>query len=117
MAFQFESLRVWQNALDLSVLIRKHSQKFPQEEINGLIRQINHSVDSISLNIAEGSIGGHSDAEYKRLLSIAITGGIQVITCLFLAKKNSFIDNKVFKELYGETESIVVQIQALRKSI
>lgn len=116
MAFKFEDLRVWQNALDLNFEVRQISKRFPKEERYVLTSQINRAVDSIALNIAEGSTG-QTDPEFKRFLSFSIRSGIEVIGCIKIAQKNNFIDTADFDRLYKKTEELVIQIQALKKSI
>ena len=46
------------------------SSQFPKEEIYNLTSQIRRAVDSIALNISEGSIG-QSSLEQKRFIGMA----------------------------------------------
>lgn len=57
MEFKFEKLIIWQKAMEFGENINKLSQNFPKEEIYNLSSQIRRAVDSIALNIYEGSIG------------------------------------------------------------
>jgi four helix bundle protein len=57
MHFKFEKLIIWQKAMDLGESIFRLSYKFPKDEIFNLSSQIRRAVDSIALNISEGSIG------------------------------------------------------------
>jgi len=116
MSFKFEELKVWQKAIDLSYEIHKLTLTFPKEEIYILTSQIKRASDSISLNIAEGSTG-QSDAEFGKFLGYALRSAIEVISCLHIGKKRGLIENDIFAKLYNETESVVIMIQALRKSI
>jgi four helix bundle protein len=43
--------------MELGEIINKTSHNFPQDEIYNLTSQIRRAVDSIALNISEGSIG------------------------------------------------------------
>jgi len=113
MAFKFEELKIWQKALEISFKINELTKCFPKEEVYVLTSQIKRAADSISLNIAEGSTG-QSDAEFNRFLGIAMRSAIEVIACLYIAKKRKIEDVK-FNELYSEIESLTISIQSLRK--
>lgn len=116
MSFKFEELKVWQMSLDFSFNINEMVGGFPREELFILTSQIKRASDSISLNIAEGSTG-QSNKEFSRFLGIAIRSAIEVVSCLFLARKRGLINDNKFKELYNEAEIIIKMLQALRKSI
>ena len=66
MEFKFEKLIIWQKAMEYGEEIFKLSSKFPKDEVFNLTSQIRRAVDSIALNISEGSIG-QSNPELKSL--------------------------------------------------
>ncbi|MDB5119119.1 MAG: hypothetical protein JWN56_337 [Sphingobacteriales bacterium] len=117
MAFKFESLHVWQKALDLAdeihCLTKAH---FPKEELFILTSQIKRAADSVVLNIAEGCTG-QTNAVYKNFLSYSLRSGIEVVACLFLAQRRKFIDQDDFKRLCNEYEILTKMITSLRNSI
>ncbi|MDO8929687.1 MAG: four helix bundle protein [Bacteroidota bacterium] len=51
--------------------INKLSRNFPKEEIYNLSSQIRRAVDSIALNISEGSIG-QTNPEFKKFIGYSI---------------------------------------------
>lgn len=57
MDFKFEKLRIWQTAMDFGEDVFALSKEFPKDEMFNLSSQIRRAVDSIALNIAEGSTG------------------------------------------------------------
>jgi len=116
MAFKFENLRVWKSSLELGHGIRVMAKTFPKEEKYGLCSQIIRATDSIGLNIAEGSTG-QTLPEFKRFLSIALRSAIEVIACLHIALKNVYLTKEEFNQKYEQTESLIIQIQALKNSI
>jgi four helix bundle protein len=65
MAFKFENLKVWQKAMDLSLLVDDLTKQFPKAELFILTSQIKRACDSISLNIAEASTN-QSNPEFAR---------------------------------------------------
>lgn len=116
MAFRFEDLKVWNNAVDLSNEVDKLAKQFPIEERFSLASQIKRAVDSVVLNIAEGSTG-QSKPEFRRFLSIALRSAIEVVACLFLAIKRNYISQEVFKLMYDNYETLCKMITKLRDSL
>ncbi len=117
MAFKFEKLDVWKIALDLSDKVDKLTiENFPKHEIYILTSQIKRAADSVALNIAEGSTG-QSDKEFNRFLGFALRSGIEVVSCLYIARNRGYIDQEKFKALYYQYENLTIKIQALRRSL
>lgn len=116
MGFKFEQLDVWKRAIDYSETIHNATLKFPKEELFILSSQIKRAADSVALNIAEGSTG-QSNAEFNKFLGYALRSAVEVVSCLYIAKKRLLINEEVFVSLYNEAEILVRQIQALRKSL
>lgn len=116
MAFKFESLRVWHLSLELTDEIDLLAQTFPKHEVYSLSSQIRRAANSVSLNIVEGSTG-LSNAEFQRFLTIANRSALEVVGCLYLAKRRNYISNEKFDELYYKIETLVKMIQALINSL
>jgi four helix bundle protein len=116
MAFRFEELRVWQNALRLCNEIDILTGSFPKAELYSLSAQVKRAADSIVLNIAEGSTG-QSKPEFKRFLRIALRSAEEVAACLFIAITRKYIDQQVFNKYYDEYESLCKMIMKLINSI
>ncbi len=115
MAFKFEKIQVWQRAVELSGEISELTEKFPKKEMFVLASQLQRASDSISLNIAEGST--ITDPEFKRFLGMALRSAIEVVGCLYLAKRRSLIDQGEFDHFYLVLTDLVKSIQTLRKTI
>ena len=86
MKFKFESLIIWEKAMDMGEDIFKLTNKFPKDEIYNLTSQTRRAVDSIALNISEGSIG-QTNPEFKKYMSYSIRSLAEVVTCLHKAKR------------------------------
>ena len=99
MKFKFEKLIVWQKAMEFGEMINKTSHMFPQDEIYNLSSQIRRAVDSIALNISEGSIG-QSNQEYKKFIGYAIRSLAEVVTCLHKAKRREYLSEEEFMKHY-----------------
>jgi four helix bundle protein len=95
MAFKFENLKIWHLSLELTDEIDLLAQSFPKYEIYSLASPIRRAANSVSLNIVEGSTG-LTNAEFRRFLVIANRSALEVVGCLYLAKRRSYIpDEKV----------------------
>lgn len=71
MSFKFEKLIIWQEAMSFGENVFGLTKNFPKEELYNLSSQMQRAVDSIALNISEGSIL-QSSLEFKRFLSCSI---------------------------------------------
>ena len=91
--FIFGKLVIWQKAMEYGVSIYLLSFKFPKEEIYNLSSQIRRAVDSIALNISEGSIG-QTNPEFKKFIGFSIRSLAEVVTCLHKASKRNYISEK-----------------------
>jgi len=114
-AFRFEDLQVWRKAMDLGEQINDLTKNFPKEEIYILTSQIKRAADSVVLNIAEGSTG-QSKAVFKVFLSYSLRSAIEVVSCLFIAKRRNYINDEQFKALYNDYETLVKMLTALKNS-
>lgn len=113
---KFENLRVWQKALDMTVEIHNITKSFPKDEIFVLTSQIKRAMDSVALNIAEGSTG-QSNAEFRRFLTYSIRSGIEVVGCLHIAKARNILQQEQFDRIYPEINELIKSIQALKNSL
>jgi four helix bundle protein len=116
MAFKFESLKVWQSAVDLSGEVSDLVKSFPKDELYVLTSQIKRASDSISLNIAEGSTG-QTTPEFKKFLGYALRSSIEVVGCLHLAKRRGLINITDFETYHEKLTELIKGIQALRNSL
>lgn len=116
MTFKFESLRIWHLSLELADDVDLRAQTFPKHEMYSLSSQIRRAANSVSLNIVEGPTG-LTNAEFKRFPVIANRSALEVVGCLYLAKRRTYISDEKFNELYSKIETLVKMIQALINSL
>jgi four helix bundle protein len=116
MPFRFEKLIVWQKSLDLTGVVHDVTRKFPKDEIFVLTAQMKRAADSICLNIAEGSTH-NSNAMQIKFLNIALRSNIEVVGCIFIAKRRNIIEQSDFEDIYRRCEEILAMINGLRKSL
>lgn len=116
MPFKFEKLEVWNEAIELSGVVSDVASLFPKHEEFVLTSQLQRAADSVSLNIAEGSTG-QTDPEFKKFLGYSIRSGMEVICCIYLAKRRRIISDADFDLIYKQTDKLTKRIQARRKSL
>lgn len=115
MAFKFEKLIVWQKAVDLSDMVYQVTKSYPKEDVYVLTAQIRRVADSVSLNIAEGSVG--QSKEFDRSLGIALRSVIEIVGCIYLAQRRAYIKEPDFKKIYEACEELLVMIIALKRKL
>lgn len=81
-----QDLKVWQRAIDLTVCIYRLTQKFPKEEMYGLISQLRRASVSVASNIAEGR-GRLNTGEFRQFLGVALGSIFEVKTQLIVARR------------------------------
>ena len=85
MAFRFETLEIWQMAKEYATRVYAITAKFPRHEDYGLKSQLNRAVNSIALNIAEGT-AKNSNKAFDYHLEIALGSTFEVVAGAFLAR-------------------------------
>lgn len=116
MTFKFEKLEVWHLSLEYTDTIYNIAELLPYNEQYNLRSQLIRAVTSISLNIAEGSTS-QTNSEFKQFIKYAVRSCIEVIACLYLAKRRNYIDPKNFNEAYAQGEKLFAKLQALRRAL
>jgi len=94
----FRDLVVWQKAMDSVTEIYRVTQKFPKEEIFGLISQLRRAAVSVPSNIAEGQ-GRLTEKEFRQFLGNARGSLAEVETQIIIAKNLGFLDDPDFDNL------------------
>ncbi len=82
----YRDLEVWKKSIDLVKDIYAFTQKFPKEEVYGLVSQMRRSAISISSNIAEGKTRQHVN-EYVQFLYVALGSCAELETQVIIAGK------------------------------
>lgn len=102
--------------MDLGEEVYTMSKSFPKDEQYNLSSQIRRAVDSIALNISEGSTG-QTNPEFKRFMSIAIRSVAEVVTCLYKAKRRNYISDFEFNKHYESAFNLMNMMIAFRNNI
>jgi four helix bundle protein len=102
--------------MDFGESINTMTHTFPKEEIFNLSSQIRRAVDSIALNISEGSIG-QTNLEFKKFRSYSIRFLAEVITCLHKAKRREYISEEEFQKHYEFAFNLMNMMVAFKDKI
>ena len=116
MSFKFEKLIIWQKSMDFGEKVFEISKFFPKDEMFNLTSQIRRAVDSVALNISEGSIL-QSKLEFQRFLGFSIRSVAEVVTCLYKSKNRNYISEEKFNKLYNESYQLMNQIIGFRNQL
>ncbi len=112
--FRFEKLDVWQKAVGYADLIYDVTRTFPVDERFGLTSQLRRSAVSVSSNIAEGS-SRSSDSDVARFIEIAYGSLLESVAELEIAKRQRFLDQKMFERAYREAEELAKMLSGFRR--
>ncbi len=113
MAFIFEKLVVYQEALNFAEKINNLTGHFPRGSFY-LSDQLNRAATSIALNIAEGN-GRHHLNDRNNFFYIARGSAHECVPLIELAFRKKLITAEARKELMGRLESIAKMISGLIK--
>jgi len=116
MAFRFETLDIWHMAKAYASRVYSVTARFPRHEDYGLRSQMNRAVNSISLNIAEGSAKSSNKA-FDYHLEISVGSTFEVVGGSFLALERGYITEDEHKVLYNEGERLAKSINAFRNTL
>ncbi len=115
MAFRFESLQIWHAARAYATQVYTLTAKFPRHEDYGLRSQMDRAVNSISLNIAEGS--AKSTKNFVYYLETSVGSTFEVVGASFLAMDRKYISEQEQLGLYREGERLAKSINAFRNTL
>ena len=115
--FRFRQFKIYQDAREFRKEIKLLSKnKFPRDEQFCLISQLWRALDSILLNIAEGSDRG-TDKDFAHYLNNSHTSLNEVVACLDAALDDEYItleDHQIYLE---SAEKLANQLTAFRKNL
>ena len=116
MISSFKDLLVWQEAMNLVVMIYQITSHFPRYEIFALTSQMNRAATSIPANISEGN-GRYSTNDYLRFLSIANGSLRELETHLLIAERLNYVKRTQTEETFLKIEYVGKLLNGLRKSL
>lgn len=117
MAYAFESLRVWQHALEYDDLACAFAAALPSAERFGLSQQLRRASSSIGLNIAEGTTS-QTDREKHRFLGYAIRSFLETVAAQRLAIRRGYeVDPELIARADAHGEELYRELQSFRAAV
>ncbi len=113
---QFEKLKVWQKAMDLTVDVYFATENFPKEEKYGFTSQMRSSAVSIPSNIAEGS-GRNSDGQFNYFLGVASGSTSELFTQTFLSERLHLINTETMRLIVDQCVEVSKMNNALQRKL
>jgi four helix bundle protein len=86
MAQSFRDLKVWNKAIDLTVLVYQFTVDFPKQEVYGLTSQMRRASVSVASNIAEGSARG-TKRDFRQFVKLARGSNYELQTQLVISRR------------------------------
>jgi four helix bundle protein len=112
----FRDLRVWQQAMKLTIGIYQSTGGFPKHELYGLSQQIRRAAVSVPSNIAEGK-GHRSNKEFVHFLLHARGSLLELQTQLLIAEELQYLSKVEGGYLLGMAESVGRALSGLINSM
>ena len=114
MTFRFKNFKVYQDAKDFCGFCRGIIDK--QITDRDLAAQLRRALNSIVLNIAEGSADS-SDTEFARFLGMSVRSVYEVVAGFDIAFHYKMITNVLNETIEKEAEGLVKQLSGFRSSL
>ncbi|MEC4815680.1 MAG: four helix bundle protein [Scytonema sp. PMC 1069.18] len=106
----FKELRVWQNAIDVAMIIFELTKSFPVEERFSLTDQIRRSSRSVAANISEAWRKRRYSAAFVSKLSDAESEAAETQTWVEIALRCCYVSQEEALELDRRCEEILSQL-------
>ncbi len=108
----YKNLIVWRKSMDLVVEVYKLTERYPPNELYGLVSQSRRCSVSIPSNIAEGR-RRFGDNEFYHFLSIAFASGAELETQIEIAKRLPFGKGLDFSKVDSLLEEVMKMLNKL----
>ena len=112
----FRELDVYQKAFKAAMTIYETTKTFPQDEKYSLVDQIRRSSRSVCSNLAEAWRKRRYPAVFKNKLTDAMQEASETQCWLEFCLSCGYMQDKLFKQLDAEYESIQLMLNAMEKT-
>src|SRR4051812_15679775 len=113
MATSFKELRVWQNAIELSMQVFHLSKSFPSDEKYSLTDQFRRSTRSIAANVSEAWRKRRYVNAFVSKLNDSEAEAAESQTWTEIALRCGYVDDTAASELDARCEEILAQLSTM----
>ena len=114
--FRFKNFRVYQGAKDYCKFCRRIIEQEIEQQDKGLSSQLGRALNSIVLNIAEGS-ADNSDTEFARFIGMSIRSVYESVAGFDLALLYEYIDTDLNQTVEEKAHNLVRQLASFRNKL
>ena len=114
--FRFRNFAVYKNARSFCVRTKRLSESFPKQEQFALKSQLWRALDSIILNIAEGSDRG-TDKDFAHFLNLSSASLNEVVACIDVAFDCGYINKNEQDRVINEAALLFNELTAFRNHV
>jgi four helix bundle protein len=108
----YKRIIAWQKAVQLTTVIYKITDQFPQKELYGLSSQMRRASISIASNIAEG-YRRKTTKDYENFVRIAYGSASELETQLIIAEQIGYLN----KQMMSSVETILIDVLKLLNNL
>jgi four helix bundle protein len=116
MSSSFSDLRVWHDAMRLSVETYRVTASFPKHEVYGVTQQMRRAAVSVPSNIAEGK-GRHSNREFAQFLFHARGSLLELETQIMIAQELQYLPVQEGQKLQENATKVGRSLTGLINSV
>ena len=116
MSYRFERLEIWKQARGYCNNIYNVTREFPKEEKFAMTDQLKRAALSVVFNVAEGSERNY-DKEFIRFLRISQASICEIVTALYIALDQKYINQNEFEKNYKESNELSARINAMIRTV
>lgn len=113
--FNFENLKVYQEAILFIDKIYEVTTGWPKEELFGLTNQLRRAAVSIALNIAEGT--SRTKKDFRHFLDLSRGSIFECVAVLSIALNRKYINQDQFTYFYASCNKIARMTSKLKTSL
>ena len=116
MSHSYKDLIVWQRSKNLAVDVYRITEKYPKNEMYGLISQLRRASVSVVSNIAEGQ-GRITKGEFQQFLGHARGSLLELETQLAISVDLNYISTEEFSRMESHISEVRRMLNALLESL